>query len=39
MEPPLLTLGQDLNCLPQLAAAGADYSAADVVAYLLRTTG
>jgi NAD(P)H-dependent flavin oxidoreductase YrpB (nitropropane dioxygenase family) len=35
-EPPLLTLGQDLGFLPELVrAAGADYSAADAVDYLL----
>ena len=35
-EPPLLTLGQDLDFLPGLvAAAGADFGAAEVVAYLL----
>ena len=35
-EPPLLTLGQDLDFLVDLvASAGADFGAADVVAYLL----
>jgi NAD(P)H-dependent flavin oxidoreductase YrpB (nitropropane dioxygenase family) len=35
-EPPLLTLGQDLTALPDLAADG-DYTAAQVVAYLLKS--
>jgi NAD(P)H-dependent flavin oxidoreductase YrpB (nitropropane dioxygenase family) len=36
LEPALVTLGQDLSFLPALrAAAGDDYTAADVVAYLL----
>jgi NAD(P)H-dependent flavin oxidoreductase YrpB (nitropropane dioxygenase family) len=36
-EPPLVTLGQDLTFLPGLReAAGDNYSAADVVNYLLR---
>jgi NAD(P)H-dependent flavin oxidoreductase YrpB (nitropropane dioxygenase family) len=35
-EPPLLTLGQDVDFLPGLvASAGEDFCAADVVAYLL----
>lgn len=35
-EPPLVTLGQDLRCLPELLHRyGRDYSAADVVRYLL----
>ena len=35
-EAPLVTLGQDLDFLPDLiAAVGADYGAADVVGYLL----
>jgi NAD(P)H-dependent flavin oxidoreductase YrpB (nitropropane dioxygenase family) len=38
-EPALLTLGQDLGFLPALvAAAGPDFGAADVVAYLLQAT-
>ncbi|MFA1547720.1 nitronate monooxygenase [Actinomadura chokoriensis] len=38
VEPPLLTLGQDLGFLPGLVrATGGDYSAADAVDYLLRT--
>jgi NAD(P)H-dependent flavin oxidoreductase YrpB (nitropropane dioxygenase family) len=36
-EPPLLTLGQDLTCLTDLAALG-DYTAAQVVSYLLLTS-
>jgi NAD(P)H-dependent flavin oxidoreductase YrpB (nitropropane dioxygenase family) len=36
-EAPLVTLGQDLGFLPGLvAAAGSNYSAADVIAYLLQ---
>lgn len=36
-EPPLLTLGQNLDFLPDLVArAGMDYAAADVIAYLLK---
>jgi NAD(P)H-dependent flavin oxidoreductase YrpB (nitropropane dioxygenase family) len=35
VEPPLVTLGQDLEFLPRLSPDGVDYSAADVVAYLL----
>ena len=36
VEPSLLTLGQDLDFLPDLVRhVGADYSAADVVRYLL----
>jgi NAD(P)H-dependent flavin oxidoreductase YrpB (nitropropane dioxygenase family) len=36
VEPPLLTLGQDLGFLPELVRkVGADYSAADAVDYLL----
>ena len=36
VEPPLLTLGQDLDFLPDLLRrAGTDFSAADVVDYLL----
>ena len=36
VEPALLTLGQDLDFLPELVSrAGADYSAGDVVRYLL----
>ncbi|MBT8226746.1 MAG: nitronate monooxygenase [Dactylosporangium sp.] len=35
-EPPLVTLGQDLDFLPELlSAVGSDYRAADVVEYLL----
>lgn len=38
VEPPLLTLGQDLGFLPGLVRkVGADYSAADAVDYLLGT--
>jgi NAD(P)H-dependent flavin oxidoreductase YrpB (nitropropane dioxygenase family) len=37
VEPPLVTLGQDLGFLPRLAGDGRDYSAADVIAYLLDT--
>ncbi|MFB4307154.1 nitronate monooxygenase [Actinomadura sp. GTD37] len=38
VEPPLLTLGQDLGFLPDLVrATGGDYSAADAIDYLLRT--
>ncbi|MFA1542837.1 nitronate monooxygenase [Actinomadura monticuli] len=38
VEPPLLTLGQDLGFLPDLVrTTGGDYSAADAVDYLLRT--
>ncbi|WP_243708397.1 nitronate monooxygenase [Actinomadura sp. GC306] len=37
-EPPLLTLGQDLDFLAELTATtGPDYSAADAVDYLLKT--
>ena len=37
-EPALVTLGQDLSFLPELvAAAGARFSAADVIAHLLRS--
>lgn len=37
-EPPLLTLGQDLDFLPDLlSSTGTDYSASDVVRYLLST--
>ena len=37
VEPPLVTLGQDLSFLPDLIArAGTDFTAADVVDYLLR---
>jgi NAD(P)H-dependent flavin oxidoreductase YrpB (nitropropane dioxygenase family) len=37
-EPPLLTLGQSLDFLPDLVArAGEDFTAADVVAYLLES--
>ncbi|MBB6172294.1 NAD(P)H-dependent flavin oxidoreductase YrpB (nitropropane dioxygenase family) [Nocardiopsis mwathae] len=35
VEPPLLTLGQDLGFLPDLLGADGDYSASDVVRYLL----
>ncbi|GAB2947401.1 nitronate monooxygenase [Micromonospora polyrhachis] len=35
VEPPLVTLGQDLAFLPHLTHEGDDYTAADVVAYLL----
>ncbi|MGA5300141.1 nitronate monooxygenase [Nucisporomicrobium flavum] len=35
LEPPLITLGQDLAFLPHLTRHGADYTAADVVRYLL----
>ncbi|MFJ8582238.1 nitronate monooxygenase [Micromonospora sp. NPDC093277] len=35
VEPPLVTLGQDLAFLPHLIRRGYDYTAADVVAYLL----
>ena len=39
VEPALLTLGQDLTFLPDLVArAGPDFTAADVVAYLLTRT-
>jgi NAD(P)H-dependent flavin oxidoreductase YrpB (nitropropane dioxygenase family) len=38
VEPPLLTLGQDLGFLPDLVrTTGGDYSAADAIAYLLET--
>jgi NAD(P)H-dependent flavin oxidoreductase YrpB (nitropropane dioxygenase family) len=38
-EAPLVTLGQDLDFLPDLiAAVGVDYGAADVVGYLLGST-
>lgn len=39
VEPPLLTLGQDLGFLPDLvrATGGGDYTAADAIDYLLRT--
>ncbi|WP_123602126.1 nitronate monooxygenase [Micromonospora sp. Llam0] len=37
-EPPLLTLGQDLAFLPALIGTGDDYSAADVVNYVLGTS-
>ena len=38
-EAPLVTLGQDLDFLPDLiAAVGADYGAADVVGYLLNAS-
>jgi hypothetical protein len=37
LEPALLTLGQDLDFLPELVSrAGTDYRAADVVDYLLH---
>ena len=37
-EPALVTLGQDLSFLPELvAAAGVRFSAADVIAHLLRS--
>ncbi|MFL1380039.1 MULTISPECIES: nitronate monooxygenase [unclassified Nocardiopsis] len=37
VEPPLVTLGQDLGFLPELVRrAGTDYSAADAVRYLLE---
>lgn len=35
VEPPLVTLGQDLAFLPHLTRHGADYAAEDVIAYLL----
>ncbi|MEU4419267.1 nitronate monooxygenase [Actinoplanes sp. NPDC024001] len=35
VEPPLVTLGQDLAFLPHLTPDGDDYTAADVVRYLL----
>jgi NAD(P)H-dependent flavin oxidoreductase YrpB (nitropropane dioxygenase family) len=34
-EPPLVTLGQDLSFLPHVTRSGDDYTAADVVNYLL----
>jgi NAD(P)H-dependent flavin oxidoreductase YrpB (nitropropane dioxygenase family) len=34
-EPPLVTLGQDLSFLPHVSRSGDDYTAADVVNYLL----
>ncbi|GAB1639985.1 nitronate monooxygenase [Krasilnikovia sp. MM14-A1259] len=37
VEPPLLTLGQDLTFLPELAGTGDDYDARDVVDHLLGT--
>ncbi|MFC7478934.1 nitronate monooxygenase [Luedemannella flava] len=37
VEPPLVTLGQDVSFLPHLDRDGAGYCAADVVAYLLGT--
>ncbi len=38
VEPPLLTLGQDLGFLPDLVRAiGGDYFAADAIDYLLET--
>ncbi len=40
VEPPLVTLGRDLGFLPGLVAgAGADFSAADVIAHLLGEPG
>jgi NAD(P)H-dependent flavin oxidoreductase YrpB (nitropropane dioxygenase family) len=40
VEPPLLTLGQNLDFLPELVArTGTDFTAADVVAYLLGRPG
>lgn len=37
VEPPIVTIGQDLSFLPNLVASGRDgYTAADVVAYLLE---
>ncbi|HTW07505.1 MAG TPA: hypothetical protein VME46_08345 [Acidimicrobiales bacterium] len=37
IEPPIVTIGQDLSFLPKLLAPGRDaYAAADVVAYLLE---
>ena len=40
MEPPFVTIGQDLSFLPRLVGAGRDtYRAADVVAYLLQGVG
>jgi NAD(P)H-dependent flavin oxidoreductase YrpB (nitropropane dioxygenase family) len=38
LEPPLVTLGQDLTFLPHLTSAGNDYTAADVIAYLLPSS-
>ncbi|MFG3422569.1 nitronate monooxygenase [Micromonospora sp. NPDC049460] len=38
VEPPLVTLGQDLAFLPHLTRRGDDYTAADVIAYLLGPT-
>ncbi|GID30363.1 nitronate monooxygenase [Paractinoplanes brasiliensis] len=35
LEPPLVTLGQDLSFLPHLIRGDEDYTAADVVRYLL----
>ncbi|MEV4707879.1 nitronate monooxygenase [Actinoplanes sp. NPDC049316] len=35
LEPPLVTLGQDLTFLPHLTRHSADYTAADVIRYLL----
>ncbi|WP_412753704.1 nitronate monooxygenase [Krasilnikovia sp. M28-CT-15] len=39
VEPPLLTLGQDLTFLPELAGTGDDYHARDVIDYLLGAEG
>ena len=35
VEPPLVTLGQDLTFLPRLTRQSDDYTAADVIRYLL----
>jgi NAD(P)H-dependent flavin oxidoreductase YrpB (nitropropane dioxygenase family) len=37
LEPPLVTLGQDVAFLPHLTRRSADYTAADVIRYLLTT--
>jgi NAD(P)H-dependent flavin oxidoreductase YrpB (nitropropane dioxygenase family) len=40
VEPPFVTIGQDLSFLPRLIGAGRDtYTAADVVAYLVQDVG
>jgi NAD(P)H-dependent flavin oxidoreductase YrpB (nitropropane dioxygenase family) len=38
VEPPVVTLGQDLAFLPHLTRHGDEYTAADVIGYLLTTT-
>ncbi|GAA0576360.1 nitronate monooxygenase [Paractinoplanes ferrugineus] len=39
VEPPLVTLGQDLSFVPALTRQGVDYGAVDVIDYLLAGAG